>query len=87
MLKYLPFTFVFVVIITSLDFFFFKLLPKTEFIIHNIAALAVGIALVFLSASLLKRKPLRKELLYVNISVGLVMIAAHVTKLIIGKCI
>lgn len=90
MLKYkilLPISAILIIFLTIVDFFLFSLWPKLEFIIHNIAALAVGAALVIISYKILANKSARHQLLYLNIVVGLVMIAVHITKLIIGQCI
>lgn len=98
MLKYkilLPISAILIIFLTIVDFFLFSLWPKLEFIIHNIAALAVGAALVIISYKILasksrckmRDKSARHQLLYLNIVVGLVMIAVHITKLIIGQCI
>lgn len=90
MLKYkilLPIGAMLIIFLTIVDFFLFSLWPKLEFIIHNIAALAVGTALVIISYKILASKSACHQLLYLNIVVGLVMIAVHITKLIIGQCI
>lgn len=90
MLKYkilLPISAILIIFLTIVDFFLFSLWPKLEFIIHNIAALAVGAALVIISYKILASKSARHQLLYLNMVVGLVMIAVHITKLIIGQCI
>tara|TARA_Y100000310_G_C20506794_1_gene726801 strand:- start:41 stop:286 length:246 start_codon:yes stop_codon:yes gene_type:complete len=71
------------IVLATLDFFLFKAVTWA-FWLHNVLAGLVGVGLIYSSFYLYKKN---KTLAAVNAVVGVGMLAIHLTKLFVGKCL
>lgn len=86
--KYIiPISFSVSIILVAADFFLFRLNPLASFRIHNSIALIIGIILVYASYKLIEGKSKNKVFYYAASAVGFAMVAAHITKLVVGNCL
>ena len=78
-------TIVISIAVAMIDFAYFFKDPQNAFLLHNALALAIGIGLSLLGAKLYNENIGDKHLHTITILLGAYMIAAHVTKLVVGK--